>query len=91
LIFIFGVGIIEIRKLTNTSASRNAAEMLAEKCSDAHDRISILLIYDFPEQCDTAIDANKRSESLRGLNEFEDEEEVLLIPGTFFEVTSVEK
>jgi len=74
---------IEIRTLCNTSASRSVAEIFADSPFD-NDRISTLFIYHFIERCETAIDS-------RTMPHFPLEEEILIIPGTFFEVTSVKK
>ncbi|CAF0960626.1 unnamed protein product [Didymodactylos carnosus] len=50
---------------------------------------SILLVYEFPNKCQTAIDLNRISDSLPCISEFLDEKELLILPYTVFEVSNV--
>ncbi len=50
---------------------------------------SVLFIYKFPERCPTAIDLSRINEKLPCISEYEDEQEVLILPYTLFEVVDV--
>ncbi|CAM4801878.1 unnamed protein product [Rotaria magnacalcarata] len=76
-------GFIEMRTINSASKSRPVGETYA-KCSRPHTGgIKALFIIDFNEPCETAID-------ISDLAQMPMEKEVLIVPGTFFEVKSIE-
>jgi hypothetical protein len=73
---------IEIRTILSTSADRSMAEAVIECGVHATDKFPTLFILHFPEQSELAI-------SISDISDFPHEEEIMIIPGTFFEVISV--
>jgi hypothetical protein len=69
--------LLEMRKMIATTKSRKVIQFLQDK-----QRQRPFLEIDFAEQCFTAIDTNSWSE-------YPDEEEILVLSGTFFEVTQI--
>jgi len=83
---------IEIRTIISTSASRQVAKIFIPSSRPGDDGIRTLFIYNFSDQCATAIELSPSSNrQLPSLSKYPDEEEILIIPGTFFEVTSIKK
>jgi len=83
--------VLETRTLQSTSLKKSVAQGFAmvqgkDQCVA---RYSVLLTFDFPEKCPTAINLNKISDKLPGLSTFEDEEEVLVLPFTLFSVEEI--
>ena len=75
----------------STSMTRDIAEQFATPCSSSPDEISVLLIFHFPQPCDTAINLSKIPEHrLPCISNFEDEQEVLVGPRTFFKVKEIQ-
>ncbi len=74
----------------STSIDQNVAEQFSNK-STSSDRISTMLIFHFPQPCDTAINLSAIAEyQLPCISMYEDEKEVLLAPRTSFKVTKIE-
>ena len=73
--------LLETRTLQSTSKDQTVAEFFLPAVSTA-DALAVLLTYRFSERCVTAIDLSQ-------LSEFENEEEVLLLPFTLFKVESI--
>ncbi|UJR07477.1 hypothetical protein I4U23_011766 [Adineta vaga] len=74
-------------------ASTTRDELLARGFAAAYkveDKITVLITCIFPKRCDTAIALYKVSESISCISHFEDEEEVLVYPGTMFRVTEID-
>ncbi|CAF0734694.1 unnamed protein product [Adineta steineri] len=80
--------LIEMRTFNSTTEDRSLAEVFAQSSPfsnpDKHDIISALFTIEFRKPCETAL-------RIKDITQFAEEEEVLIVPGTFFEVTSVEK
>ncbi|CAF3097505.1 unnamed protein product [Rotaria socialis] len=76
-------GFIEMRTINGASKSRRVAETYAYCSRPQTGGVKALFIIDFNEPCETAIDVTD-------LFQMPIEEEVLIVPGTFFEVKSVE-
>ncbi|CAF0835120.1 unnamed protein product [Rotaria sordida] len=79
----------------STSINRDVAEKFAAKpsssSSSSSDKISVLLIFHFPQPCDTAINLSEIPEyQLPCISNYENEKEVLVGPRTFFKVTEIE-
>ena len=75
----------------STSIIRAIAEQFTTPCSPSPDEISVLLIFHFPQPCDTAINLSKIPEHrLPCISNFEDEQEVLVGPRTFFKVKEIQ-
>jgi hypothetical protein len=69
--------------------NRQIAEQFAYLKSEKG--LCVLLILDFPNVCDQAINLSRISVDTPCLSEYEDEEEVLILPWTLFEVTRIRK
>ncbi|CAF2820337.1 unnamed protein product [Rotaria sp. Silwood2] len=54
------------------------------------DTIPVLMVFNFSEKCDTAIQLFRFSDTLLSISDFEDEHEVLVLPMTLFHVTDIE-
>jgi hypothetical protein len=80
--------VLETRTIQSTSKNKRKALEFAEKPNHSKP-LAVLLIFDFPELCRTAIDLNKVSETKTVLSEFQDEEEVTLLPFTLFKVAEI--
>ncbi|CAF4035808.1 unnamed protein product [Rotaria sp. Silwood2] len=75
---------IEMRRLKRANKSREVAEVYGTRSDIYRDKINTLFIIDFSEPCETAIDNSNFSGT-------SNEDWILIIPGTFFEVLSVKK
>ncbi len=83
--------VISTAKFALTSNVRHISEHFATQSSPSSDQISVLLIFNFPQPCDTAIYLGKISKyNLPCISNFEDEYEVLVAPRTFFKVKGIE-
>ena len=78
--------LIEIKTMTSTSLLKDVAVDFAKEKTDAN-KYCVLFILDFPDICYTAIDLNVG----KPLSKYPHEKEVLLLPGTLFEVHKVTK
>jgi hypothetical protein len=76
--------VIATETFCSTSSDQSVAEMFAQATS--LDKMSVLLIFTFPERCDTAIDLGKQP----SISEFGDEAEVLIGPNSLFTVARIE-
>ena len=83
--------VLETCTLQSTSMVKAVAEEFAED-RRAPDKHTVLLIYDFPEKCETALALSRPGENNpdRCLSEFKQEEEVLILPYTLFRVTDIQ-
>ncbi|CAF1263214.1 unnamed protein product [Rotaria sordida] len=83
--------VLSLLTFASTSINRNVAEQFSAKSSSSSDKISVLLIFHFSQRCDTAINLSKIPVyQLPCISNFENEEEVLISPRTFFKVTDIE-
>ncbi|CAF4285802.1 unnamed protein product [Rotaria sp. Silwood2] len=85
--------VLSLLTFASTSINRDVAEHFAEKSSSSSssDKISVLLIFHFPQPCDTAINLSEIPEyQLPCISNYENEQEVLIGPRTFFKVTGIE-
>ncbi|CAF1242469.1 unnamed protein product [Adineta ricciae] len=53
-------------------------------------KTAVLFTLSFSEVCDTAVTLYRTSESTPSISAFEDEEEILVYPGTMFQVTAID-
>ncbi|CAF1509477.1 unnamed protein product [Adineta ricciae] len=84
--------LLQTRSFSSTSKNRLIAEQFAyETTKNTNQDLHVLFIFDFPEYCDQAINLSRVSPDIPCLSEYEDEEEVLILPWTLFEVTRVRK
>jgi hypothetical protein len=60
------------------------------KASENEDKIKVLMEFSFPKICSTAIQLYSIPPDLPCISNFEDEKEVLIIPGTIFRVENIE-
>ncbi|CAF1069963.1 unnamed protein product [Rotaria sordida] len=85
--------VLSLLTFASTSINRNVAEKFCAKSSSSSssDKISVLLIFHFSRPCDTAINLGKIPvHQLPCISNFENEDEVLISPRTFFKVTDIE-
>ncbi|CAF1087532.1 unnamed protein product [Didymodactylos carnosus] len=77
--------VISTGKFASTSIDRHVAEKFASNKSSSTNKISVLLAFHFPKPCDTAIILGKVPEQqLPCISNYEDEQEILVGPRTFF-------
>lgn len=83
--------VLETCTLQSTSAKKAVAEEFAGQ-NKALDKHTVLFKYSFPEQCKTALALSRLrgNENDRCLSDFEQEDEVLILPYTLFQVTKIE-
>ncbi|CAF0984045.1 unnamed protein product [Adineta steineri] len=84
-------GAIQTQTFCSTSLDRSVAERFAGTTNMNDEKQSVLMIFNFAEKCDTAINLNKLSNELPCLSEYENEKEVLVFPATLFYVTHIEE
>jgi len=86
--------ILSLFIFSSTSIVRDVAEHFSTKAassSSSSDKISTLLIFHFPQPCDTAINLSEIPEyQLPSLSVYPNEKEVLIAPRTDFKVTKIE-
>ncbi|CAF4073985.1 unnamed protein product [Rotaria sordida] len=83
--------VLSLLTFASTSINRNVAEQFSTKSSSSSDKLSVLLIFHFSQPCDTAINLSKIPVyQLPCISNFENEQEVLISPRTFFKVTDIE-
>ncbi|CAF3977610.1 unnamed protein product [Rotaria sordida] len=84
--------VLQTRTFSSTSINRSIAEEFAYlKKKDNEKKFCVLLVFDFPNTCDQAINLSRVSNDKPCLSEYEDEEEVLILPWTLFEVRRIRK
>ncbi len=82
--------VVKTRNFSSTSQDKRAS--LFYSCFDAppvDNLYSILLVFEFLTPCKTAINLSHISEHLPPLSQFQDEDEVLILPYTLFKVVKV--
>ena len=80
--------------VTKTFCSATRDITLAENFAEIRafdQRNSVLVVFDFSNRCFSAIQLEKLSDRLPSISEFENEQEVLILPETIFRVTKVEQ
>ena len=83
--------ILQTRSFSSTSIDRNVAEQFASlKSEKKENKFPVLFVFDFPETCDQAINLSRISNNQPCLSEYEDEQEVLVLPWTLFQVTRIQ-
>lgn len=84
--------LFQTRSFSSTSMNRSIAEQFAFWKNEKSDQnISVLFIFDFPQICDQALNLSRISVDQPALSEYENEQEVLILPWTLFEVTRVRR
>ncbi|UJR17020.1 hypothetical protein I4U23_003918 [Adineta vaga] len=79
--------VLETRTLQSTSKKKTVAQGFAGAYDSS--RLSVLITFHFPHKCSTAINLTRVNDKLPPLSNFADEEEVLLLPFTLFQVRSI--
>ena len=79
--------VLETRTFQSMSLDKEKALKFATPSNE--NPLAVLLIFHFPELCPTAINLNKTSEKSAALSEFQDEQEVTLLPFTLFKVSDI--
>lgn len=83
--------LLQTTSFSSTSIDRSIAEQFANlKHKNTEQELCVLFIFDFPVACDQAINLSRISPDTSCLSEYEDEQEVLILPWTLFQVTRVE-
>lgn len=80
--------VIETRTIQSTSKSKQKALEFATQPNYSKP-FSVLMIFDFPQVCPTAIDLTKISDARPTCSEFEEEQEVTLLPFTLFTIVDI--
>ncbi|CAF1085632.1 unnamed protein product [Adineta ricciae] len=85
--------LIEIKTLTSTSVDPQIAyEFARNKKTNNSDRHRVICQFQFGQQCCTAVDLRRNdAKKLLCLSAYENESEVLVLPGTLFEVHDVRR
>jgi len=78
-----------INTFCSTTRDISVAEAFAE-AARADGRIKVLMIWNFPTRCLTAIQLERLSVQLPCISEMEDEQEIFILPRTSFNVTKVQ-
>ena len=77
---------IEIKTMASTSLKKRVAKKFAkDNLGDDGNKHCVLYVLEFPDYCYTAIDLNKGE----SITNYSHEKEILLLPGTLFEVQEV--
>ncbi len=80
---------LEMNTFCSTSDDKSVAEHYME-ASKTEDKIQVLMKFSFVKTCRTAIQLFKISNDLPSLSNFENEREILILPGTFFTVKRID-
>lgn len=80
--------ILETRTVQSMSKSKARALEFAKKPNRSKP-ISVLLIFNFKQPCRTAVDLTRVSDALPAISEYQDEQEVTLLPFSLFRVTEI--
>ena len=84
--------IIEIRTISSTSIDPEIANVFCQRDLLSSQSRSVICIYHFPIECQTALKLYEIPEKrLSPISFFSEEHEVLLLPGTLFEVEGVDQ
>lgn len=79
--------VLEFRQFTSSSKNLAVAEMFSDLCIPSCDKMSVLMTFEFPNECDTAIYLGEIPEkNLQSITKFPEEEEILILPYTLFKV-----
>lgn len=79
--------ILTIQCFGSTSVDENVARGFLD--SSSCPGIPVLMVFNFAEKCDTALQLFRLSDTLPSISDFEDEREVLVLPWTLFRVTEI--
>ncbi|CAF3623881.1 unnamed protein product [Rotaria sp. Silwood1] len=80
--------ILVTNSFCSSSVNKNVALSFIRNVSE--EKIGVLMVFNFAETCDTAIQLFTLSKDLPGISDFEDEREVLILPYTLFHVTNID-
>jgi hypothetical protein len=86
--------VIEFRQFTSSSKCFAVAEAFADPGENNHDRMGVLITFEFPNECDTTIDLDKvpvPEKDKEHISQFQDEKEILILPYTLFKVANFTK
>ncbi|CAF1373255.1 unnamed protein product [Didymodactylos carnosus] len=83
--------VISTKTFCSTSVDRHVAERFAGASHPHADKQSVLIIFNFSQICNTAIDLRRLSHDLPCLSEYENEAEILVLPLSIFQVKSTEE
>jgi hypothetical protein len=79
--------IIQTKSFCSTSVDEAVARRFIP--TSRTEKLNVLMIFDFPQPCDMAIQLYALSDTLPCISDFEDEREVLVEPMTMFHVVSI--
>ena len=77
--------------ITKTFCSTSLDETVARRFMGeaSNEKIRVLMVFDFPKPCDTAVQLYALSKKLPCLSEYEDEKEVLVLPFSIFYIVNL--
>jgi hypothetical protein len=82
--------VLSLLTFASTSIVQDVAERFSANSLPSSDKINALLVFYFPQPCDTAINLSEIPEyQLPCISNYENEKEVLIGPRTFFRVTEI--
>lgn len=84
-------GAIRTRTFSSTSLDRSVAERFAGTSTSTDEKQSVLMIFNFSNKCDTAVNLGKLSNKHPCISEYENEAEVLILPNSYFMITQMKK
>lgn len=79
---------------TNTFCSTSIDPSVAEMFTDTNqnkDIVNVLMIFEFVKSCSTALILFSSLPKLKSISNFEDEQEVLILPNTYFSVKDIQQ
>ena len=79
--------ILSTRSFCSTSVDENVAHDFLDSSSSPG--IPVLMVFNFAEKCNSALQLFRLSDTLPSISDFEDEWEVLVLPCTLFHVTGI--
>jgi hypothetical protein len=81
---------IKTNTFCSTSTDPSVAEMFTDT-SKEKDTVSVIMNFEFVEPCSTALILFSSLPQLKCISNFEDEQEVLILPGTIFSVKDIQE
>ena len=81
-------GVLVFQQFCSSSIEEQVVHGFTHTTSD--DKISVMMVFSFPEKCDTAIQLFQVSNKVPSISDFPQEREVLILPFTLFRQTDIQ-